>query len=158
MNVDEINKSHANEAHENEYNIRWQEDSHEAVAQSPPPEPVGDAPEHDKDSEGGTNDAVGSPHRAQISQVELFELKSLNSSFVSLVSYWNWANGSLSSNSRQLYLSQPYPAPPPLRTARTRRRATPARRASSRPRAPAPCTRPASATPRTASSRSANKQ
>ena len=39
-----------------------------------------------RDSEGG-KDTVGNPHRAQIPQFELFELKCLNSSFSSLSSY-----------------------------------------------------------------------
>ena len=41
----------------------------------------------------------------------LIELKFLNSSFSSLSSCWHWTNGSLSSNSRQQYLSQQYPPP-----------------------------------------------
>ena len=41
----------------------------------------------------------------------LIELKFLNSSFSSLSSRRNWTNGSLSSSSRQQYLSQQYPPP-----------------------------------------------
>ena len=61
-------------------------------------------------SEGG-DDTVGKPHRAQISQFELFELRFINSSFSRLSSYRNWANGSLSSDSRQQCLSQWHPPP-----------------------------------------------
>ena len=42
----------------------------------------------------------------------LIELKFLNSSFSSLSSSGNLTNSSLSSNSRQQYLSQQYPPPP----------------------------------------------
>ena len=48
-------------------------------------------------------DAVGNPRRARISQFELVE---------HIIS--SWTNGSLSSDSRQQYLSQQYP--PPLLT------------------------------------------
>ena len=44
-------------------------------------------------------------------QFELFERKFLNSSFSSLSSWWNQANNSLSSNSRQQHLGQQYPLP-----------------------------------------------
>ena len=57
---------------------------------------------------GRGDDTVGNLHRAQISQLELLELKFLNSSCSSLLSYWNWANSSLSSNSRHRHLSQQY--------------------------------------------------
>ena len=57
-------------------------------------------------------DTVGNPDRVHICQFEIFELKFANSSFSSLSSYWNSTNSSLSSNSRQQYLSQQYPPPP----------------------------------------------
>ena len=43
----------------------------------------------DEEAVGRGDDAVGSPHRAQISQFELFELKFINSSFPSLSSSRN---------------------------------------------------------------------
>ena len=57
------------------------------------------------------DDTVGNPHRAQISQFELFELKFLNSSFSSLSPYSNYTKSSLSSDSRQQCFSQEYPPP-----------------------------------------------
>ena len=64
---------------------------------------------------GRGDDTVGSPHRAQISQFELFGLKVLNSSFSSFpltevrrrVSYRTIRGKSR--DSRQQYLSQQYP-------------------------------------------------
>ena len=41
----------------------------------------------------------------------LIELKFINSGFSSLSSYWNWTNGSVSSDSRRHYLSHQYPPP-----------------------------------------------
>ena len=70
---------------------------------------------------GRGDDTVGNPHRAQIYQFELFELKFFNSSFSSLSSRWNSTNGSLSSDSRQVErfeaaVSQSAVPSPPLRS------------------------------------------
>ena len=50
-------------------------------------EPGRRGPETARPRLGRGDDAVGNPHRAQISQFELFELKFLNSSFSSSSSY-----------------------------------------------------------------------
>ena len=65
-------------------------------------------------------DMVGSPHRARIAQFELFEVNFVNSSFSILSSYLNSAIGSLSSDSRQRYLSQQHHLPPQKKLQRFR--------------------------------------
>ena len=79
------------------------------------PSPDASAPMARPWAEGG-EDTVGNPLRAKSSQFEFFELRFINSSFSSLASYWNQTNGSLSSNSRQQYLSQQHPPPSYLGT------------------------------------------
>ena len=64
---------------------------------------------------GRGDDTVGSPHQAQMSQFELFELKFLNSSLSSCLYYRQTAPRRAirgkSSDSRQQHLSQQYPPP-----------------------------------------------
>ena len=75
-------------------NIRHAHLEHELLHELLLRHPVGHVPGVRK---GDTT--VGNPHRAQTSQFELFDLEFLNSSF-SRLSFWNYTNTHLSSNSR----------------------------------------------------------